>query len=77
MVKSLIPTAIDGPHSVEGVCQQRREFSALDAAGAAMRIRLSSTVIHVQHDGEPSKASSLTIVYSRKGKLYRVKAAQL
>jgi spermidine dehydrogenase len=74
MLKSLIPTAINGPHSVEGVCQNRVNFAALDAAGAAMRIRLSSTVIHVQHDGEASKATSVSIAYSREGKLYRVKA---
>jgi len=74
MLKSLIPTAINGPHSVEGVCQNRVNFAALDAAGAAMRIRLSSTVIHVQHDGEASKANSVSIAYSRKGELYRVKA---
>ncbi len=74
MLKSLIPTAINGPHSVEGVCENRVKFVALDAAGAAMRIRLSSTVIHVQHDGEASKANSVSIVYSRKGKLYHVKA---
>jgi spermidine dehydrogenase len=74
MLKSLIPAAINGPHSVEGVCQNQVNFAALDAAGAAMRIRLSSTVIHVEHDGEASKADSLSIAYSKKGKLYRVKA---
>ena len=74
MLKSFIPTAINGPPSVEGVCQNRVNFAALDAAGAAIRIRLSSTVIHVQHDGEASKADSVSIAYSRKGKLYRVKA---
>jgi spermidine dehydrogenase len=74
MLKSLIPTAINGPPSVEGVCQNRVNFAALDAAGGATRIRLSSTVVHVQHDGEASKADSVSIAYSREGKLYRVKA---
>jgi spermidine dehydrogenase len=74
MLKSLIPTAIDGPHSVEGVCRNQVNFAALDAAGAAMRIRLSSTVIHVEHEGEARKADSVSIAYAKKGKLYRVKA---
>jgi spermidine dehydrogenase len=74
MMKSLIPVAIDGPHSVKGVCRNRINFSALDIAGTPARIRLSSTVVHVEHDGEASKASSVSIVYSKKGKLYRVKA---
>ncbi len=74
MVKTLIPAAIDGPHSVEEVCRNRVNFAALDLAGAPARIRLSSTVVHVEHDGEASKASSISIVYANQGKLYRVKA---
>src|SRR5580658_5443269 len=63
MLKSLIPTAIDGPHSVEGVCRNKVNFSALDVSGAAMRIRLSSTVFHVEHEGEAHKADSVLIAY--------------
>jgi spermidine dehydrogenase len=74
MMKSLIPSAIGGSHSVEGVCRNRVNFAALDVAGAPARIRLSSTVVHVEHDAEVSKASSVSIVYSKEGKLYRVKA---
>ena len=74
MMKSLIPSAVDGPHSVEGVCRNRVNFAALDIAGAPARIRLSSTVVHVEHDGEANKAGSVSIVYSKKGKLYQVKA---
>ena len=39
-----------------------------------MRIRLSSTVVHVEHDGEAGKADTVSIAYSKKGKLYRIKA---
>jgi len=74
MLKTLIPAAIDGPHSVEGVCRNRVNFRALDVAGAEARIRLSSTVVYVEHDGEPRKAESVSIVYSKQGKLYRLKA---
>jgi spermidine dehydrogenase len=37
-------------------------------------VRLSSTVVAVQHDGEPSQAEFVSIVYLKAGKLYRVKA---
>jgi len=49
-------------------------FPALDNPRSRARIRLSSTAIHVAHDGEPSKANFVTIVYAKDGKLYRVKA---
>ena len=74
MVKSLVPAAIDGEDDVEAVCRNRINFPALDAVGAAARIRLASTAIAVQHDGDASKADAVTIVYLRSGKLYRVKA---
>jgi spermidine dehydrogenase len=74
MLKSLIPGAIDAPRSVEGVCRNPVNFAALDVAGTPARIRLSSTVVHVEHDGAASKANSVSIVYSKKNKLYRVKA---
>jgi spermidine dehydrogenase len=73
MVKSLIPAAIDGPDSVEGVTSKSVNPSALDTPQSRARIRLSSTVIAVQHDGEPSKANSVSIAYLKDGKIYRVK----
>jgi len=74
MVKSLIPAAIGGPQSVEGVTRNTVNFSALDTSQTHTRIRLSSTAVVVQHDGEPSKANSVTIVYLKDGKLHRVRA---
>jgi spermidine dehydrogenase len=74
MLKALIPAAIDGPDTVEGVSRNTVNFSALDAPGSSARVRLSSTVIHVEHDGDPSKANSVTIAYLHEGKLYRLKA---
>ena len=74
MLKTLIPAAIDGPDSVEGVSANQVNYSALDDPGAKTRIRVSSTAISVQHDGEADKANSVTIVYLKAGKLYRLKA---
>jgi spermidine dehydrogenase len=74
MLKSLIPAGINGADSVEDVCRNQVNFAALDAPGSPTRVRLSSTVIRVQHDGDPSKASTVDIVYLKSGKLCRVKA---
>jgi spermidine dehydrogenase len=74
LVKSLNPAAIDGPAGVEGVSRNSVNFAALDAPGAPARIRLSATAVSVRHDGDPAKASTVSIAYEKGGKLYRVKA---
>ena len=74
MVKTLLPDAIDGPDSLEGVCRGAVNFAALDRAGAATRIRLNSTVVRVEHDGEAEKSSTVTVAYTRGGQLFRAKA---
>jgi spermidine dehydrogenase len=74
MLKTLIPEAIDGPQSVESVCRNRVNFSALDRPGSAARVRVSSTAIHVEHAGDPAKTDSVTVAYLKAGKLYRVRA---
>jgi spermidine dehydrogenase len=74
MVKSLIPASIDGANSVEDVSRNTVNFAALDTPGAPARIRLGSTVVFVQHDGNPTKAAAVNIVYEKGGALYRVKA---
>src|SRR5262249_46031116 len=45
MVKTLIPDAITGPHTVDAVWQNRVQFAALDRVGQATRIRLNATVV--------------------------------
>ena len=74
MVKSLIPDAISGPKSMEAICRNNINFQALDRAGQPTRIRLASTTVGVQHDGDPLKSNFATIVYKRGGKLCRLKA---
>jgi spermidine dehydrogenase len=74
IVKTLIPESIDGEHSLEDVCRKNLNFSALDRAGALARIRLDSTAVWVKHEGDPAKSQFVTILYTRGGKLYRVRA---
>lgn len=74
MVKRLIPDAIAGSNSMEAVCRNHIAFQALDRPGQPTRIRLASTTVWVEHEGDPSKSNFVTIAYIRDGKLYRLKA---
>ena len=74
MLKTLIPSAIEGTHNVEGVCRNKVAFSALDVPGARARVRLSATAVSVRHNGDANKSSAIAIAYVKEGKLYRVRA---
>jgi len=74
LVKALIPSAIAGPGTVEGVSRNTVNFPALDCSGARNRVRLSATVISVRHDGDPAKSELLSITYAKDGRVYRIKA---
>jgi spermidine dehydrogenase len=74
MVKALIPAAIAGPASIDAVSRNSVNFSALDVPGAPARLRLSATVASIRHDGDPAKSDSLSILYTKPGKLFRLKA---
>src|ERR1700724_2797567 len=74
LVKTLIPTSINGPQTVEAVSRNPVTVAALDSPGANVRIRLSATTVSVHHDGDPAKAALLSIAYTRDGKVYRIRA---
>ena len=74
LVKSLIPSAIEGSEDVPGVSRNAVNFSKLDVAGAKARIRLSATVISVQHDADAVRSNAVRIVYLKSDRLYAVKA---
>ena len=74
MVKALRPESIAGDGSMEAVCRNNINFAVLDQAGSPARIRLNSTAVWVKHDGDPDKSEFVSVVYTRGGKTYRVKA---
>lgn len=74
IVKTLIPESISGPRTLEAMCRNKINFSSLDRPGQPGRIRLGSTVVWVQHEGDPTRAKFLTVAYTREGKVYRLKA---
>ena len=74
IVRSLIPAAIVGPNTRTNVSRGRVRFEALDRAGQPARIRTGCTVVSVAHLGKPESADAVQVVYSRGGKLHRVRA---
>lgn len=73
-VKALIPGAIKGSESLTEVLNNPVNFDELDKTNQPTRIRLSSTVAGVMHNGTPGSARDVSIIYYRDGKLHRVRA---
>jgi len=68
LVRSLIPEAIPGS-TMDDVVTARADYSKLDEASGAVRIRLNSTVVHVQHT---NATKEVQVAYMRGGKLHTV-----
>jgi spermidine dehydrogenase len=74
IVKELIPDALPGPRTLEGICKSAVNFAALDRTGQDARIRVRATAVSVQHQGEPENSKFVKVVYSQGGKLSSVQA---
>jgi spermidine dehydrogenase len=72
IVRSLIPQAMPGG-TMEDVVTAKANYSQLDRAENAVRIRLNSTVVQVAHDGSKDTAKAVMISYAREGKTFLVK----
>ena len=73
-VKAMIPGAIKGGTALSDVLFNNLNWAELDRSNHPTRIRLSSTVAGVMHDGSPNSAKSVSVIYHKDGKLHRVKA---
>jgi spermidine dehydrogenase len=70
LVRSLIPEALPGT-TMEDVVIEKADYSKLDEMSNAVRIRLNSTVVHVQHT---NAAKEVQVSYVRGGKQRTVTA---
>jgi len=73
LVRALIPDAVPGD-TMEDVISARANYSKLDEENSAVRIRLNSTVVHVQHAKGAKSGGEVVIAYVRGGKLANVQA---
>jgi spermidine dehydrogenase len=78
LVNRLIPSAFPAANlTMDTIVQARPDYAKLDAAGSSMRVRLSSTAVRVQHDGDPQHAHSVRVAYMRDGSMHAVRAANV
>lgn len=73
LVRSLIPGSIPGS-TMEDIVTARADYGKLDVENAPIRIRLNSTVVHVQHVAGSAAKKEVEIAYVRGGKLARARA---
>src|SRR5262249_11305190 len=73
-LKRLLPHALGGATSFEDVLTGAIQRDALDRAGQPLRVRLRSMALSVRHEGDPSSAGAVRIVYTRDGRFHEVKA---
>jgi spermidine dehydrogenase len=74
LVRKLIPAALPG-NSATDVVLAKGDYAKLDEPSSAMRIRLNSTVVKVNHRGDPASAKEVEVSYFTENKLRTVRAA--
>ena len=73
LVRALIPDALPGTTAQDSVLA-KADYSRLDRAGSAIRIRLGSTAARVQHVGALTSAREVEVAYGREKKIFTVRA---
>lgn len=73
LLRSLISGMLPGKND-EDIVLSPADYSKLDQAENAVRIRLGSIAAKVEHVGEPGSAKEVEVTYTREKKLYSVKA---
>ncbi len=76
LVRQLIPGAIPGSTAAD-IVTARANYARLDETTSNVRVRLDSTVMRVEHDGEPASARSVIVSYMRRGHLEKVTAQRV
>lgn len=77
LIKSLIPRAIKGKYTFNEILNHPVNFDALDNKESAIRIRLRSNAVRVEHESEPDKLGHVFITYVKGRETFRLKARSL
>jgi len=73
LVRTLIPAVAPGS-TMEDVVTARFDYDKLDLPNSATRLRLNSTVTHVEHDGDPTSAKQVAVSFVKAGQAYQARA---
>jgi spermidine dehydrogenase len=74
LIRALVPGAIPG-NSAADVVTASTDYARLDAGGAPVCIRLSSTVVRVEHVGPPAAAREVDVTYVRAGTTFAARGS--
>jgi spermidine dehydrogenase len=74
LVNRLVPSALPGKQTMETIVQAPMAYGKLDDPKSDVRVRLKSTVVRVEHEGEPRHAERVRVAYRRDGKTCGVSA---
>jgi spermidine dehydrogenase len=77
IVKNIIPGAFPGGMGLSEVLFGPVQWQNLDRANEPVRMRLSSLVVDIRHDGPPESAKSVLLTYLKDGQLKRVTAKRV
>ena len=72
LVKKMIPDVGPG-ENVEEIVLSKFKYAELDKPSNSVRVRLNSTVVNVQHGGDPYSSSDVFVNYISDNKSYQVK----
>lgn len=70
-VKKIIPDAFKGDYTIANLLNEHIQWQNLDRPGASVRLRLSSTVIAVAHEGPRDSAKTVAVHYVHGGRVYK------
>ena len=74
IIKYLIPKAIKGRKKFESILYNDIDFKALDRPENPISMRLNSTAIDIQHEGDAKESDHVNVTYYQDGKVKRIKA---
>jgi spermidine dehydrogenase len=74
LVGKLIPAALPGKQSMDTIVAANLAYDKLDDPNSKTRIRLSSPVVRVEHEGVAARPASVRIAYRSGGKACGVRA---
>ncbi len=77
LVKNIIPGAFAGGTGLSEVLFGPVQWQNLDRANEPVRMRLSSLVVDIRHDGAPESAETVLVTYLKDGRLRRVTAKRV
>jgi spermidine dehydrogenase len=73
LMRRLVP-AVAPSGELADVVTQRFDYAQLDRPGSQVRVRLNSTALRVEHDGDAATAAQVIVTYQRGQQAYAVRA---